>query len=104
MFLDGDTEMRMAERSVLQQMLRLLSSGGIHTMDEAARRLGVSQGLVEAMAEDLARRGYLAALNTGCGMSCAGCGAADSCGITASASSSRLLALTAAGRAAAERD
>ena len=93
----------MADGTLLQQMLGLLSGGGLHTIDEAARRLGVSVALVEAMADNLVRRGYLVAVQGSCSLSCSGCGEAEACGISAHSSSpSRLMALTAKGRLAAQ--
>ena len=44
------------------------------------QRLGVSEGLVTMMAEDLRRRGYLQAVSDGeCEHGCAGCGVASPC-------------------------
>ena len=45
------------------RLLRLLGGGGIRSTAELAQALGVHEGLVRMMAEDLARRGYLAALD-----------------------------------------
>lgn len=86
---------------MLIQMLRLLDDGGIHTVAELARRLGVGETLVASMAADLTRRGYLAALETSCATACAGCGMAARC--TAAGSEAPLLplmTLTARGREA----
>ena len=82
---------------MLNDLLRLLGDGGIHSTAELARRLGVSEALVTTMAGDLTRHGYLAALNTSCASACNGCG------LTAACSDDRapLLALTAKGQAAA---
>jgi hypothetical protein len=92
----------MSERSVLQQLLRLLSGGGLHTIDEAARRLKLSEPMVAAMVDNLERAGYLVGMQGGCSLSCSGCGAAEACGGAAPGSApSRLLALTAKGRLAA---
>jgi Mn-dependent DtxR family transcriptional regulator len=92
----------MGEGTLLQQLLRLMSSGGLHTVDEAARRLKISEALVEAMVDNLTQRGYLVAMQAGCGLSCGGCAAADACGMPGPSSApARLLALTAKGRQAA---
>jgi hypothetical protein len=42
--------------------------------------MDTSEALVIALAENLTRRGYLAALASDCGASCSGCWAAASCG------------------------
>ncbi len=83
------------------QMLRLLGEGGIHTTAELARRLGVTDELVRLMAEDLARRGYLAVLEAACGAGCAGCTLADACSQDRpDTPAPALIALTAKGRRA----
>jgi hypothetical protein len=86
---------------MLNDVLRLLGDGGIHSTAELARRLGVSEELVAAMAGDLARHGYLAALDTGCSTACDGCGVAAACSVSRSdAPTLPLMALTAKGREA----
>ena len=62
---------------MLEDLLRLMGEGGVHSYDELAGRLGVSRPLVEAMIQDLVRLGYLRPAIDGCGGSpaCrAGCG------------------------------
>jgi DNA-binding MarR family transcriptional regulator len=88
--------------SVLDELLRLLNDGGLHSTAELARRLGVTEGLVSAMAADLARRGYLEPIETGCGTGCDGCGLAAACSPAQGDRRAPLLALTAKGRAAAQ--
>ncbi|MCX6030301.1 MAG: FeoC-like transcriptional regulator [Chloroflexi bacterium] len=88
---------------LLNELLRLLAEGGVHSTAEIARRLGVGPELVAAMADDLARRGYLAPLDTGCATGCDGCGLASTCAAPGSpAAVIPMLALTAKGRRAAE--
>lgn len=90
------------------RMLRILGEGGIRSIAELARRLEVSEALVGMIAEDLARRGYLAVLGDGCG-ACSGCGSAagssrsrGSCGVPGTSTSTPpVLSLTAKGREAA---
>jgi hypothetical protein len=66
--------------------------------------LGLSEGMVAAMAEDLARHGYLAALAGGCSTGCAGCSAARSCSLPGEAAPGRsLFVLTEKGQRAAQR-
>ena len=82
---------------MLNDLLRLLSDGGIHSTAELARRLGVNEALLATMTGDLTRRGYLAALDMGCATACDGCGM----GATCSDPRAPLLTLTAKGQAAA---
>ncbi len=58
---------------MLEKLLRFIAEGGVSTYEELARRLWVSQPLVEAMLEELARLGYLRAVANGCAGHCAGC-------------------------------
>jgi hypothetical protein len=72
---------------MLERLLSLLRSGGLHTPAGLARELGVSAGLVEHMLADLARMGYLrpvagaacAASDGGETGGCAGCSLAAAC-------------------------
>ena len=90
---------------MLTQMLQLLNRGGIHAMDEIARRLGVSEALVAAMADSLVQQGYLVALDGQHDGACAGCSLSGGCGTSASGSCrSHLLALTSKGRRIAETE
>lgn len=97
--------MKMIESSTpMNGMLRMLGDGGIHSTAELARRLGVSEGLVVAMMDDLGRRGYLAAVNTSCETACAGCGTQATCALPdAPSNAPRLFALTAKGRRASQK-
>jgi len=82
---------------MLNDLLRLLGDGGIHSTAELAGRLGVSEALLATMTGDLTRRGYLAALDMGCATACDGCGMGAAC----SEPRAPLLTLTAKGQAAA---
>ncbi|MBN1137121.1 MAG: hypothetical protein JXM73_11065 [Anaerolineae bacterium] len=44
---------------MLEDLLRLVGEGGLHSYDELAGRLGVSRPLIEAMIHELVRLGYL---------------------------------------------
>lgn len=92
--------MKMAEEfSLPVRLLRLLSAGGIRSTSELAQKLGVSEGLLTMMAEDLVRRGYLVALSGGeCGSSCAGCSLSAACSVPTVRDRLPLLALTPRGR------
>lgn len=58
---------------MLEQLLQLVAEGGIHSYEELAQRLSISQPLLEMMLEDLARRGYLRWLGDECGERCSTC-------------------------------
>jgi hypothetical protein len=94
-------ERNSAQQSLAGRMLEMLSAGGIRSTAELARRLGISEGIVSALAENLARHGYLAAVPSDCATSCSGCWAAASCG--GSKPRARTLALTPKGRDAADK-
>jgi hypothetical protein len=82
-------------------MLQLLEEGGIHSTAELARRLGTTEALVAAMAENLTHHGYLTRVETGCETSCTGCWAAGRC--SGSQPTAPTLALTPKGRQAPRR-
>jgi hypothetical protein len=87
---------------MLNDLLRLLGDGGIHSTAELARRLGVNETMVTALTGDLTRSGYLAAINTSCATACDGCGVAAACAAPGEpASHASLLTLTPKGQRAA---
>jgi hypothetical protein len=95
------TAQELVQANLPDRVLQLLEEGGIHSTAELARRLGVTEALVAALAEDLARRGYLASMDDGCGQrSCSGCWSAGNCDRP---QLTPMLALTAKGRQAARR-
>ena len=65
----------------MQRLLELVAEGGVRTRAELARELGVSEGLVRQMIEDLARMGYLRPVAGQCQGQCAGCPLAKTCAI-----------------------
>jgi len=83
---------------MLNDLLRLLGDGGIHSTAELARRLGVSEALLAAMTGDLTRRGYLAPIDTGCNTGCDGCGLGMTCAPASGNAPAPMLMLTAKGR------
>lgn len=85
---------------ILQRLLQLLGNGGLHTVDEAARQLGVSEGLASAMVDALARKGYLQAFQGSCETYCGSCPVSSVCSVPGE-QKARLLALTPKGRQAA---
>ena len=64
--------------SLLQQLLNVVAEESLATPALLARRLNVSQGLVELMLADLERTGYLRAVTGDC-KGCAGCGLQQTC-------------------------
>lgn len=84
---------------MIEQLLRMVAEGGIHSYDELAQRLSISQPLLEAMLEDLARLGYLSAVQAGCQGHCTACGVSG-CSVVGAG---RLWTLTDRGARAASR-
>lgn len=66
---------------MLDQVLRIVAQGGIHTRRELARRLNVSEELLRQMIEELARLQYLKPVAGDCDHRCAGCPFATQCAI-----------------------
>lgn len=91
---------------MLRKVLQAMSTGDVHSHADLARRLGISEGLLSQMMEELARKGYLAALDTSLDCDgCGGCGGGKACSGCAFGETNALKgwALTAKGREAAER-
>jgi hypothetical protein len=86
--------------SLSTRLLGALAEGGIHPIANLARRLDVSEELVRALAEELARRGYLQAAGDDCGAGCRGCALSAGCA-PGEGPAVPLFALTAKGRRAA---
>ncbi len=64
---------------MLRELVRAIAEGQAQSQIELARRLRVSEGLVEQMLEDLARAGYLEPVGGGSAEGCAGCPLAKKC-------------------------
>ena len=62
-----------------RELIRAIAEGQAHSQIELAGRLGVSEGLVEQMLEDLVRMGYLTPLKAGYAGQCAACPLAKTC-------------------------
>ncbi len=68
------------QSTTLERLLPLLHSGRPRSLGELAEELGTSPALLEAMLEDLARRGYLREVSAGrCSGGCQGCPVGGSC-------------------------
>ncbi|MCU0484820.1 MAG: hypothetical protein MUC85_01795 [Anaerolineales bacterium] len=65
--------------NLLQELIRITSEESLATPASLAKRLQVSQGLIELMLADLEKSGYLQAVIPNCG-SCEGCGIRQACG------------------------
>jgi hypothetical protein len=59
--------------SNLEELLRRVAVGGVHSYEELAAGLSVSIPLLEAMLENLARLGYLRSAEATCGQNCHRC-------------------------------
>ena len=85
---------------MLERLLDLLASGGVHTPGELAACLGVSGGLLDQMLTDLSRMGYLRQVgDIACAPSpaapssrCGGCSLVGACAV--GKSGGRVWALT----------
>lgn len=64
--------------NLMQELLDIVSEENLATPALLARRLNVSQGLVELMLADLERAGYLRTVADD-GSRCAGCGLRQTC-------------------------
>jgi hypothetical protein len=64
---------------MLEQLLGALAEGGVHGHSDLARNLGVGEGLVQQMVEDLVRMGYLEPLGRACCEKCTECSSVDGC-------------------------
>jgi DNA-binding IscR family transcriptional regulator len=84
---------------MLEQLLRSIAQGGIHSYQDLAQQLSISQPMLEAGLEDLARLGYLRSLDDGCGEQCSACPVGH-CSVTGPG---RLWSLTEKGGRAATR-
>ena len=84
---------------MLRKLLQQVAEGGVRTRAELARKLGVSEGLVEQMLEDLARMGYLKPVEGRYTSQCTGCPLASTC---AAGTPTRVWTLAEKGQKAAE--
>lgn len=70
--------------TALERLVGLLRSGKVHSLAGLAAELGTSPALVEAMLEDLVRRGYLREVpGVCCTGQCRGCALSDTCAVGA---------------------
>jgi hypothetical protein len=58
---------------MLDQILRRVASGGVHSHEELASSLDISEAFLEVLLQDLARLGYLRALDQDCDKGCQSC-------------------------------
>lgn len=84
---------------MLQRILQAVSAGGVHSLQQLARQLDISEELLESMIDELARMGYLKPLGAPCAEHCQHCPEVNGCGI---GSGGRAWALTASGKKIAQ--
>jgi len=84
---------------MLRELIRTIAESQVHSQMELARRMGVSEGLVEQMPADSVRMGYLESMAGGCADQCAACPLAKACAV---GSPSRVWVLTEKRQRAAE--
>ena len=82
---------------MLEELLRLVAEGGVHSQDELMDVLSVSRPMLEAMLDNLTELGYLRSVDDGCGGGCSAC-PAGKCSV---AGPGRLWSLTEKGAKAA---
>ena len=58
---------------MMEQLLKLVAEGGVHSYEDLVRHLSISKPLLEIMLEDLARLGYLRRVDSGCSEHCPTC-------------------------------
>jgi len=66
---------------MLEQILRHIAAGGLHSYTELARELDVSETLLEQMLQDLERMGYLEKLGGACDCHCDHCDLSSACAV-----------------------
>ena len=64
---------------MLEQLLKMVATGGIHSYTQLARDLNVSEALLEQMLENLERMGYLQRMDAACDSHCDHCGVSTNC-------------------------
>ena len=64
---------------MLEQLLKMVATGGIHSYAQLARDLNVSEALLEQMLENLERMGYLQRMDAACDSHCDHCGVSTNC-------------------------
>ena len=58
---------------MLKDLLQLIARGGVRRYEDLTQELAITQPLLEAMLEDLARLGYLRAVGATCDTKCKSC-------------------------------
>ncbi|RPI58252.1 MAG: hypothetical protein EHM56_02270 [Chloroflexi bacterium] len=87
---------------MLEELLRQLGRGGVQSYQDLTGALSISEPLLEAMLENLARLGYLRPVESCRGGACHGCSAgSDGCSVHGQG---RLWSLTERGLRAAARE
>ncbi len=66
---------------MLERLLQILVNDEIATPTDLARRLSVSDALLEQMLQDLSRGGYVELVDMACERHCAGCDESQICAL-----------------------
>ena len=66
---------------MLEKLLRIMATGGVHSYKELARRLEIAEALLDTMLADLVRMGYLRLTHESCCASCEYCPMGDACAV-----------------------
>ncbi len=66
---------------MLEELLRQLVSEEILTLEDLARRMSVSEPLLQQMLQDLARGGYIEAVGATCDTGCSSCDEHEVCAL-----------------------
>ena len=56
---------------MIEQLLRFVAEGGVHSYEDLAKRLSLSIPLLEMMLDELSRLGYLRPVDSDCWTKCA---------------------------------
>ncbi len=84
---------------MLEELLRLIAKGSVHSSKELANKLGISEPLLDRMLEDLKRMGYLRLSSESCSAKCEHCPISAACAV---GHAGRVWVLTEAGRRMAD--
>lgn len=66
---------------MLEELLKRIATGGIHSYAQLAREMDISPDLLQQMLEDLGRMGYLRRVENACEEACSHCENRATCAI-----------------------
>ena len=85
---------------MLEKLLRIIATGGVHSHKELTKRLEISEALLNGMLDDLVRMDYLRTVGANCCGACEHCSMGDACAV---GEGGRIWVLTEAGQRLARR-